>query len=347
MELLPLSTSQRNTVLTTTSSSKSSPTSKSSRFSPTGKKKRRNRRVGDGDIIAEISEEDQHRAMIGYKSTSTGAMQPYLYREDFCACCGTRHMAPHMLDVYFMCISCNNCLREPIKLRMRYESVLQDVPLEILFASYGDEHDSTKAVEVTEKCKEKVIELTGEYDRIAFKAHSNMLEYFGSDPSPGKQKQLRIRYRMHDIFGTVVFCVQANNTFPDWVLLARPKERNLRILRANYGHPQGLTAHGRMSFDVQELVQGLVDVAGGSYLNITALQPIAPIFGDPCPGYPKDLRVEFEVMSTHGKRSDVNDIKEVDLLLTGEDTYDVIRGHLRRRIHIEATPIIAPIILIS
>jgi hypothetical protein len=323
--------SQKQTGATSTAGS--SRGSSPSRFSPTSgkrKKGRRKKKFGDSDILTEISQEDELRAMLGYKSTTSGAMQPYLYREDFCACCGTRHLAPHLLNMYAACISCNNCLREPIKLRMLYEQTLQDAPLEILFATYGDEFDCTKAVEVTEKCKEKVIELKGRFDRIAFKAHSNMQEYFGVDPSPGKPKQLRIRYRMHNIFGTLVFSVQADNTFPDWVLLQRPAQRNLRIIRANYGHPKGLTAQGRMSFDVQELIQGLVDVGGGSYLNITSMQPISPIFGDPCPGYPKDMRIEFEVMSTFG-----------------EDTFDVVRGHLRRRIHIEATPIIAPIILIS
>jgi hypothetical protein len=50
---------------------------------------------------------------------------------------------------------------------------------------------------------------------------------------------------------------------------------------------QGLSITGRMSFDVQEQVQALVDLSGGSYLHIPASRKMSLLFGDPCPGYPK------------------------------------------------------------
>ena len=55
------------------------------------------------------------------------------------------------------------------------------------------------------------------------------------------------------------------------------------------GWMQGLSITGRMSFDVQEQVQALVDLSGGSYLHIPASRQMSRLFGDPCPGYPKVL----------------------------------------------------------
>ena len=52
---------------------------------------------------------------------------------------------------------------------------------------------------------------------------------------------------------------------------------------------QGLSITGRMSFDVQEQVQALVDLSGGSYLHIPTSRKMSLLFGDPCPGYPKVL----------------------------------------------------------
>lgn len=250
-------------------------------------------------VIEVITEEDRRLAMLGYTNTSTGLMQPYLYREDFCACCGTMHPKPSLLNVYNICYSCQNTLREPLFLRKRYENTLQELPLEIIYATYGDPFDVNLAEEVTLRCQQKVLEYPNK-DRITFKAHQNLQEFFGFDPAPGRLKQLRIRYRMDGIFGTVVFNVTAENVLPDWVLLAVPERRLVKIKRASYGHPRGLNEQGRMSFDILELIQGLLDVSGGSYLKITTLQPISQIFGDPCPGYTKDMRLEFEVLSTRG-----------------------------------------------
>lgn len=109
--------------------------------------------------VPPISKEDQMRAMLGtkniqlsslylflildsmptlgYKTTTTGTMQPYLFREDFCASCGMQHPNPRFLDIYFMCYSCCNTLREPASLRKRYKGTIQESKLDILCATYG------------------------------------------------------------------------------------------------------------------------------------------------------------------------------------------------------------------
>ena len=50
---------------------------------------------------------------------------------------------------------------------------------------------------------------------------------------------------------------------------------------------QGVSITGRMSFDVLEQVQALVDLSGGSYLHIPTTTQMSKLFGHPCPGYPK------------------------------------------------------------
>jgi hypothetical protein len=86
-----------------------------------------------------------------------------------------------------------------------------------------------------------------------------------------------------------------------------------------------------MSTDVKEVVQGIVDagMAGGNYLTLSYMRPVKPIFGDPCPGYPKDLRINFEICGR-----------------SGELINDEIRGHLIKRMHLEFSPTIKPLIFV-
>ena len=65
-----------------------------------------------------------------------------------------------------------------------------------------------------------------------------------------------------------------------------------------------------MSVDVQEVIQGIIDagMSGGSYLTISHMTPVKRIFGDPCPGYPKDLRIAFEVCGRSGEIIEVRKI---------------------------------------
>ena len=127
----------------------------------------------------------------------------------------------------------------------------------------------------------------------------------------------------------VVLDVMPDNRFPSPTLLIAPTERYLRINKATFGHPRGLSAVGRMSYEVTEIIQGFVDLQGGNYLDISAQIPMKKLFGDPCPGYPKDLRIAYEVSGRSG------------VLVYGES-----RGHLKRRCYLEEAPTVCPLIYI-
>jgi hypothetical protein len=108
------------------------------------------------------------------------------------------------------------------------------------------------------------------------------------------------------IFGNMILNVLAINQLPTMIILQRPEKRYLTIRKATFGHPKGISTtcvlccslveidfisintvyhlfRGRMSIEVTEICQGFVDLAGGSYLEITSLSPIKSIFTDPCP----------------------------------------------------------------
>lgn len=85
-----------------------------------------------------------------------------------------------------------------------------------------------------------------------------------------------------------------------------------------------------MSFDVQEILQSLIDQNGGAYLSITAYTPISRMLGDPCPGYSKDLRIKYEILGR-----------------AGEATYDVIHNCLTQKVYISSAPTIAPIVFVA
>lgn len=156
-------------------------------------------------------------------------------------------------------------------------------PLEILFATYGDAVDPDFAIVVTEKCRELVHGFSSR-DRIVFKPALPADKLFGADPYPGHNKQLRMRYRADGIHATLTLDFDVQNKIPVPFLMLVPKTRYLRIHHALYGHPKGATSTGRMSFDVQEIVQAIVDQSGGSYLSISSFTPLTRLFGDPCPG---------------------------------------------------------------
>jgi hypothetical protein len=152
------------------------------------------------------------------------------------------------------------------------------------------------------------------------------------DPCPGQNKQLKVRYRMLGMHAMLQLDVMPNGLLTQNFMLIAPRSRYLLINRAQYGHPKGLSPQGRMSVDVTEVVQGIVDsgMAGGSYLTLSYMRPVKPIFGDPCPGYPKDLRIQFEVCGR-----------------SGELINDEMRGKLVKRVHIEFSPTIKPLIFVQ
>jgi hypothetical protein len=152
----------------------------------------------------------------------------------------------------------------------------------------------------------------------------------GEDILPGRQKQLRVRYRIRGVHGYVNMDTTPTNRFPTGFFLTTPPVRYLTIVSATYGHPKGRAASGRMSYDVTEKVQGLVDLSGGSYLLMSNNTPVARYFGDPCPGYVKELFIMYDIDGRSGNalQSETN-------------------GFLRRRISVQQSPVVAPLMFIS
>jgi hypothetical protein len=91
--------------------------------------------VEEVEELEELSEEKKLRIMLGEVDTSS-ATNIYM-REDYCGACGIQHPNYRLLDTYYLCESCLNCLRDHSHLRNRYKPIPQVVPLEICFATYG------------------------------------------------------------------------------------------------------------------------------------------------------------------------------------------------------------------
>ena len=168
-------------------------------------------------------------------------------------------------------------------------------------------------------------------DRMVLYKHYHFDKIFGRDPSPGKPKVLRVRYRMLGVFGMLSIDVLPDNKIPARViLLGEEKTKDLRIVAATWGHPRGRSTTGRMSVDVREVLQGLVDLNGGSYLFIGSLTNILTLLGDPCPGYKKDLQISYDISG----RSD-------------SVMYEETKGFLRKKHIIETCPIVKPMIFVE
>ena len=287
--------------------------------------------------VAALTEEERHNAMLG-RGYAPGKEDPMLSMEQYCGCCGVEHKAPELLDTYYLCAACQNALREPRVLREVWAERPQACKLEICYATYG--HPSLPiAYEVTKAVQSRVDEIWYR-DRLQYKKIEDLNKLFGKsaglpeskwDPCPGQNKQLKVRYRLIGMHAQLQLDVMPNGLLTQNFMLIAPKTRYLIINRATYGHPKGLSPQGRMSVDVTEVVQGIVDsgMSGGSYLTLSYMRPVKPIFGDPCPGYPKDLRVNFEVCGR-----------------SGEIVNDEIRGHLIQRVHLEFSPTIKPLIFV-
>ena len=90
-------------------------------------------------------------------------------------------------------------MREPTTLRKRFWKVPQNTHLEILFATYGDAINEDKTVIVTDNCIARQMNLSPKMDRFGFRTTDKLHEIFGlKDPSPGRNKQLRMRYRIDE-----------------------------------------------------------------------------------------------------------------------------------------------------
>lgn len=177
-----------------------------------------------------LSEEDRMKYMLGYTVATATSL---FAREQFCPGCGTEHPNPQLLDIYGTCFACHAQLREPYHLRKRYQDIKPVDILEILFATFGDPVYPLYAVEVTDQCRARV-QNYADRDRLAFRPHQLITSLLNcEDPAPGKSKQLRIRYRMLGVFGTLVLDTPPTTpSFPSVIMMLAPKERFLTLTRA-------------------------------------------------------------------------------------------------------------------
>lgn len=138
------------------------------------------------------------------------------------------------------------------KSRLSEQLTIGRQPLEILFATYGDPVDPRFAVDVTAECRDKV-QVYASNDRIAFRADVPIHEALNCiDPRPGLSKQLRIRYCMRGVYGTIILDTPSGrDAFPQSIVLITPRERHLKITQAYFGHPKGISSTGTMSYDVR------------------------------------------------------------------------------------------------
>jgi hypothetical protein len=279
--------------------------------------------------VQELTEEDKLLAMLGHKTTVSGARAPYLYREDFCGACGLQHAYPGLMDMFPFCANCVCALREPAHLRDRMKDVPQTVPLEIIIGSYGHAQDPGRIVVITEQLKELALEFRTK-DRISLKPSYDLSKLFGADPCPGENKYIKFRYRVNGVHGWAQFSVFPTNNVPFPILFIAPKERLVKIIRATWGHPRGRSTTGRMSIEVTEQIQGLADIHGGAYVELDTNRSMTDLFGDPCPGYPKDLLVEYDIAGLSGKR-----------------TWPETHGYLSKSAFIETAPIVNPLIYVN
>jgi hypothetical protein len=192
--------------------------------------------------LSRITEEDRYLAMLGYKDLNreqgTGGVM--FYREEFCGGCGIIHSNPDVLDCFTNCLSCYSVIREPAVLRRKYAVAKQDQPFQIFFATYGDPFDPSSNIIVTTLMQERLKEFTS-LDRLVIKPNEDMAKTFGEDPCNDRNKQLRIRYRLHEGggHGTLMLDFQKNNRIPQTFFFIVPKISYLRIYSASYGHPKG------------------------------------------------------------------------------------------------------------
>lgn len=129
--------------------------------------------------------------------------------------------------------------------RKKFKNISSIYPLDVLYATYGHPSDARRSIVVTEQVIRRVCESTFK-DRLAFRPHNKLEEILEItyDPCPNENKQLKIRYRVDNVYATLVLDVLPNHRIPSPFLFLTPKLRHLRIFSAFYGHPKGATSTG-------------------------------------------------------------------------------------------------------
>lgn len=266
----------------------------------------------------------------------TKNLKPLFDRPDVCAICGTEHGNPDLMDTYLYCRNCYCELREPFSLQRRFQSIPMRDPLEILFATYGHSQIPSLARDVTELIRNKVFAYF-RHDRLSLPKNMILSDILGLDlsfinqDSKGKgYNQLRIRYRMNNVYGSLIVHTSQSSRVLTPISLIVPQVRYLRIKKASYGYPKGKSSTGAMSHDVTEIIQGFADLQGGSFISLSSQTCLSNILMDPCPGYSKDLMISYEIQGRSGRIE-----------------RDVLHGRLKQSIFLDETIVVQPVVIVE
>ena len=250
-----------------------------------------------------------------------------------CPSCGVNHGNPALSHTYRYC-QCGCVMRESSDIDIesfKHERSKTMGRLLIIAASFGHQEDAKKAIDVRNLLQDRV-EKYGAKDRLSINEKENLVEVFGANPCFGEKKCIRVRFYIEGRRSeTVVFegdkegYLQAPGLF-----IVVPKSPPTLVLgNCMYGHPRGLIK-GRGAFDVKEKLQALVEESGGTFLEITNLENLRNLFGDPCPNRRKNIVINYEIHGAIGKM-----------------TCEEVEGRLKKSIDLSYTPIIAPLIVID
>eukprot|EP00520_Triparma_pacifica_P015534 CAMPEP_0118636470 /NCGR_PEP_ID=MMETSP0785-20121206/2643_1 /TAXON_ID=91992 /ORGANISM="Bolidomonas pacifica, Strain CCMP 1866" /LENGTH=350 /DNA_ID=CAMNT_0006527605 /DNA_START=86 /DNA_END=1135 /DNA_ORIENTATION=- len=253
-----------------------------------------------------------------------------------CPACGSAHPNPKLKETYRYCMNCRSVMREASSID------LSKIPkaagrLLCIAASYGHLDDASKAIDVREKVQ-AIIEGHGAKDCLNIPPQKNLLQLFGLNVTQSPcslnegRKCVRARFLVEGRKSEVVAIEGGKEFYLDnlGLFFSVPKSPPTLILgECWYGHPRGVQ-NGRGAFDVSEVLQARVEESGGTFLEISRLESLKDLFGDPCPNRRKNLVINYEI---HGS--------------SGSFVAEEVEGHLKKPIDLSYTPLIAPLIVIE
>ncbi|KAJ1445860.1 hypothetical protein M885DRAFT_625787 [Pelagophyceae sp. CCMP2097] len=245
-----------------------------------------------------------------------------------CPNCGAAHRNAPLVECYRTCHHCAFPLKAPASIHVPESFRCERAVLRVLAATYGHLRDARRAVDVTAALQDWTRK--AHFKRLYISRDDDLLRVLRlrDDPTPQRQKALRVRYVMDGRRGEL--------TLPD-DFPARPfrlrealnvvssKQRPLiTLLRAWYGHPKGVV-QGRGAFDVADVLQARIDGTGGRCCAVGRGEDLTQLFGEPAAGRAKCLVVEYEIAGKAGELSEYES-----------------RGRLERALVVDADARVAP-----
>jgi hypothetical protein len=276
-----------------------------------------------------------------------------LNRNDLrCPGCGLRHGNAALSATYRNCSGCYRVIVEPTALRSTESTTTSSssssitasttsdgccvAKLQVLAASWGDSQDPAFAIDITSHLQSRV-DSHGQQDKLWVDVDEDLNVWFGLGLRPAERRnELRLRYEFTHgpAAGPNQRCevrLEEDPARPGYLrqpllIKVASRRRHVMIHSALYGSQGG----GSGSYNVTELVRGFVDASGGRFLSLQRCNPMAALFGDPCPGKPKVLSLQCETLGDQGHVQ----AEECD-------------GHLLEPIDIKCASIMSPLVIIE